>query len=162
MREISTPTGSFTSLAFTAAATAAAHERGDAPVASVRRTTEAAELLGRAGIGTGSRALCRGPLRVTVRAQFFRFDRWQRRDLGELVHERRDARAQHLPRLGARARREEHAHGDADREGADRGADDGEHPDLLAALGRIALETELLDLRVEQPTIDAQHPSRLP
>src|SRR5437773_12546389 len=101
MREISTPSGSFTSLAFTAAATAASHERGDAPVASVRRTTEAAELLGRAGIGTGSRALCRGPLcrgplRVTVRAQFFRFDWWQRRDLGELVHERRDARAQHL------------------------------------------------------------------
>src|SRR2546428_10949132 len=69
MRETSTPTGSFTSLAFTAAVMAASHERGDAPVASVRRTTEAAALLGRAGIRTGTRTLRGGPPGMTVRRQ---------------------------------------------------------------------------------------------
>src|SRR6187397_2721516 len=68
-RKTSTPTGTFTSLAFTAAVTASSHPREDEPVASLSRMTPGSALGRRAGTGSfcGADALNDGPLGMPVR-----------------------------------------------------------------------------------------------
>src|SRR4030088_922914 len=101
MRTTSTPIGSFASLAFTAAATAASQLRGDVPVASVTRTTDAGEgLRRRPGICSGGAGpLCGSTLGVAIRRGALRLDRWERRQFQELVQGCRDPVAEHLSRL---------------------------------------------------------------
>src|SRR6202022_4982012 len=77
IRTTSTPIGSFASLAFTAAATAASQLRGDIPVAPGPRTTDAGEgLRRRAGICSGGASpLGGGVFGVPIRRSAPRLDR---------------------------------------------------------------------------------------
>src|SRR5213593_2628258 len=101
MRATSTPTGALTSAALTAAATAESQLRGDSPVASVMRTTEAGEgrddFLRRTGIGVrgAARFRCRRRTLVAIRSRLFRLHRWQRGELEQLVDRVRDALVEH-------------------------------------------------------------------